>query len=317
MKNRNTAKSKKRNLYHVSKWLWAIFRTVLIIGLGFMIIQPVIMQLSSSFKSISDLYDGSVYLIPKNPTLYNYRRVWEYLEYPLRFVNSLLYCGGCSLLQLASCTLVAYGLARFKFKGRGIVMGMVIFTLIIPPQTVLLSLYLQFQYFSPLSIFTLGMSLKGINLIGTPWPLLILSATAVGFKNGLYIFMLRQHFKNLPKALEEAASIDGCGAFQTFFRVVLPGALPMMASILLFSFVWQWNDYFYTTILTPGMKIFTTVLSGTGSSIARMDGQVIGNMQNMLYDSAAFVLFIIPLIVLYLFTQKGFVQSIERSGLVG
>lgn len=278
MKNRNTAKSKKMNLYHVSKWLWAIFRTVLIIGLGFMIIQPVIMQLSSSFKSISDLYDGSVYLIPKNPTLYNYRRVWEYLEYPLRFVNSLLYCGGCSLLQLASCTLVAYGLARFKFKGRGIVMGMVIFTLIIPPQTVLLSLYLQFQYFSPLSIFTLGMSLKGINLIGTPWPLLILSATAVGFKNGLYIFMLRQHFKNLPKALEEAASIDGCGAFQTFFRVVLPGALPMMASILLFSFVWQWNDYFYTTILTPGMKIFTTVLSGTGSSIARMDGQVIGNM---------------------------------------
>ena len=260
MKNRNTAKSKKMNLYHVSKWLWAIFRTVLIIGLGFMIIQPVIMQLSSSFKSISDLYDGSVYLIPKNPTLYNYRRVWEYLEYPLRFVNSLLYCGGCSLLQLASCTLVAYGLARFKFKGRGIVMGMVIFTLIIPPQTVLLSLYLQFQYFSPLSIFTLGMSLKGINLIGTPWPLLILSATAVGFKNGLYIFMLRQHFKNLPKALEEAASIDGCGAFQTFFRVVLPGALPMMASILLFSFVWQWNDYFYTTILTPGMKIFTTVL---------------------------------------------------------
>jgi len=317
LKNRNTAKSKKMNLYHVSKWLWAIFRTVLIIGLGFMIIQPVIMQLSSSFKSISDLYDGSVYLIPKNPTLYNYRRVWEYLEYPLRFVNSLLYCGGCSLLQLASCTLVAYGLARFKFKGRGIVMGMVIFTLIIPPQTVLLSLYLQFQYFSPLSIFTLGMSLKGINLIGTPWPLLILSATAVGFKNGLYIFMLRQHFKNLPKALEEAASIDGCGAFQTFFRVVLPGALPMMASILLFSFVWQWNDYFYTTILTPGMKIFTTVLSGTGSSIARMDGQVIGNMQNMLYDSAAFVLFIIPLIVLYLFTQKGFVQSIERSGLVG
>ena len=317
MKNRNTAKSKKMNLYHVSKWLWAIFRTVLIIGLGFMIIQPVIMQLSSSFKSISDLYDGSVYLIPKNPTLYNYRRVWEYLEYPLRFVNSLLYCGGCALLQLASCTLVAYGLARFKFKGRGIVMGMVIFTLIIPPQTVLLSLYLQFQYFSPLSIFTLGMSLKGINLIGTPWPLLILSATAVGFKNGLYIFMLRQHFKNLPKALEEAASIDGCGAFQTFFRVVLPGALPMMASILLFSFVWQWNDYFYTTILTPGMKIFTTVLSGTGSSIARMDGQVIGNMQNMLYDSAAFVLFIIPLIVLYLFTQKGFVQSIERSGLVG
>ena len=161
------------------------------------------------------------------------------------------------------------------------------------------------------------MSLQGANLIGTPWPLLILSATAVGFKNGLYIFMLRQHFKNVPKELEEAASIDGCGAFQTFFRVILPGAKPMLSSILLFSFVWQWNDYFYTTTLTPGMKIFTTVISGVGHNIARGDGQVIGNMQNMLYDSAAFILFIIPLIVLYLFTQKGFVQSIERSGLVG
>jgi multiple sugar transport system permease protein len=216
-----------------------------------------------------------------------------------------------------SCTLVAYGVARFQFRGRGLVMAMVIFTLIIPPQTVLLSLFLQFQYFSPLSILSLGMSLKGVNMIGTPWPLILLSATAVGFKNGLYIFMLRQHFKNLPKELEEAANIDGCGAFRTFIQVILPGARPMLASILLFSFVWQWNDYFYTTILTPGMKIFTTVISGVGSNIARADGQVIGNMQNMLYDSATYILFIIPLVILYLFTQKSFVQSIERSGLVG
>ena len=282
-------------LYRTQKWVWSLFRAVLLIGLGFIILEPVIMQLSTSFKSISDLYDGSVYLVAKSPTVNNYRRVWEYLDYPVRFVNSLLYSLACSLLQLMSCTLVAYGISRFRFR----------------------SLYFQFQYFSPLSIFSLGMSLQGANLIGTPWPLLILSATAVGFKNGLYIFMLRQHFKNVPKELEEAASIDGCGAFQTFFRVILPGAKPMLSSILLFSFVWQWNDYFYTTTLTPGMKIFTTVISGVGHNIARGDGQVIGNMQNMLYDSAAFILFIIPLIVLYLFTQKGFVQSIERSGLVG
>lgn len=173
--------------------------------------------LSTSFKSISDLYDGSVYLVAKSPTVNNYRRVWEYLDYPVRFVNSLLYSLACSLLQLMSCTLVAYGISRFRFRGRNLILGMVIFTLVIPPQTVLLSLYFQFQYFSPLSIFSLGMSLQGANLIGTPWPLLILSATAVGFKNGLYIFMLRQHFKNVPKELEEAASIDGCGCFSDLF----------------------------------------------------------------------------------------------------
>ncbi len=308
---------KSFGLYRASHALWALFRTVLLIGLGFVVIQPVIMQLSTSFKSISDLYDGSVFLIPKAFTTYNYRRVLEYLDYPVRFLNSFLYSGACAVLQLASCTLVAYGIARFRFRGRNLVFAMVIFTLIVPPQTILLSLYLQFQYFSPLSLFTLGSTLSGIDLIGTPWPLLMLSATAVGFKNGLYIYMLRQHFKNLPAALEEAASIDGCGPFRTFFSVVLPGAMPMMASVLLFSFVWQWNDYFYTTTLTPGMKIFTTVINGAGSAIARMDGQVIGNMQNMLYDSASYILFIIPLIILYLFTQRTFVQSIERSGLVG
>ena len=233
-------------LYRTQKWVWSLFRAVLLIGLGFIILEPVIMQLSTSFKSISDLYDGSVYLVAKSPTVNNYRRVWEYLDYPVRFVNSLLYSLACSLLQLMSCTLVAYGISRFRFRGRNLILGMVIFTLVIPPQTVLLSLYFQFQYFSPLSIFSLGMSLQGANLIGTPRPLLILSATAVGFKNGLYIFMLRQHFKNVPKELEEAASIDGCGAFQTFFRVILPGAKPMLSSILLFSFVWQWNDYFYS-----------------------------------------------------------------------
>ena len=89
-------------LYRTQKWVWSLFRAVLLIGLGFIILEPVIMQLSTSFKSISDLYDGSVYLVAKSPTVNNYRRVWEYLDYPVRFVNSLLYSLACSLLQLMS-----------------------------------------------------------------------------------------------------------------------------------------------------------------------------------------------------------------------
>lgn len=301
----------------IVSFIWNLFRYVLFAGLAFVILQPLIVKLSSSFKSIYDLYDSTVIFFPKQSTLYNYERVIEYYEYGKRFIKSVLLCGISGLLQTVSCTLVAYGLARFKFKGNKLVFGMAIFTMIIPTQTVLLPLFLQFKYFSPVTFFTLGFNLQGADLIGTPIPLLLLSCTANAFKNGLYIFMLRQYFKNLPVALEEAAYIDGCNRFTTFWHIMLPGARTMMVTVFLFSFVWQWNDYFYSMILMPGMDIFTTVFSKVGEAITRSDGAMRDTMQMMLYDSAAMILHIIPLIVLYIFTQKFFVQSIERSGLVG
>lgn len=301
----------------IPKILWSIFRFVLFIGLAFIILQPLIIKFSSSFKGIIDMYDSSVFLFPKHPTVYNYERVFDYYNYPLRFLNSVLLCVIVGILQATSCTLTAYGLARFRYRGCNLVFGMAIFSMIIPTQTVLLPLFLQFEYFSPITFFTLGFQLEGISLIGTPIPLILLSLTASGFKNGLYIFMLRQYFKNLPTALEEAAYIDGCNRLTTFLRIMLPGAVPMIVTIFLFAFVWQWNDYFYSMILMPGMNIFTTVFSRVGEAITRGDGALFDSMQIMLYDSAAMVLHIIPLIVLYAFTQKFFVQSIERSGLVG
>ena len=311
---------KRRKAWNVSRLSqlgWGIFRIVLIIGLAFIIIEPLIIKVVTSFKSIKDLYDTSVFLIPKYPTLYNYKRVLDYMDYGREFFYSVLYCSLCALLQVASCTLVAYGIARFKFRGRNLIFGMAIFTLVIPPQTVLLSLFMQFKYFSLLSIFTLGLSTAGVNLIGTPVPMLLLSATAVAFKNGLYIFMMRQYFKNVPVSLEEAAYIDGCGPYRCFGKIILPGAKAMVVTIFLFAFVWQWTDYFYTTVLTPGLPVFSAKMASLGGSIAIGDGQILNNMQIMLYDSAGLIVFIVPLIILFLFTQKFFVQSIERSGLVG
>ncbi|NCU25228.1 carbohydrate ABC transporter permease [Candidatus Nomurabacteria bacterium] len=308
---------KKINAHVLSSYVWIIFRTVLFAGLAFIIIQPLLIKLSTSFKNVTDLYDASVFLIPKNFTLYNYQRIISFFNYPARFMNSVMFGAACSMLQIMSCTMVAYGISRFKFRGRGLILGMAVFTMVIPPQATLLSLFLQFKFFGPVTIFTLGTTLKGADLIGSPLPMILLSVFAVGFKNGLYIFMMRQYFKNLPKELEEAAYIDGCGKFRTFITIMLPGALSMLGAIFLFAFVWQWNDYYYTMTLTPGMNIFTTILPRIGDVIAFSDGILVGNMQNMLYDSAAMIMHIVPLLILYLFTQKIFVQSIERSGLVG
>ena len=294
-------------------YIWKLMRFVLLVGLSFMILYPVFVKFSASLKSTADMMDSTVVFIPKNPTLQNYKIVLNSVNYALPLLMTVLFCLVQSLLQLASCSLVAYGIARFKFKGHKLLFGMAVLTLIIPPQIILLPLYIRFHFFGITNIFQFSGIFSGVDLINTYWPFLLLSGTALGFKNGLYIYLLRQHFKNMPMALEEAAYIDGCGPFRTFLRIMLPGSVPMLVTVFLFSFVWQWNDTVYSGIFFPEIPtlanklygmVFTTMGAGT-------------TLMSAVLESPKFFLLITPIVILYLFTQKLFVQSISRSGIVG
>ena len=294
-------------------YIWKLMRFVLLVGLSFMILYPVFVKFSASLKSTADMMDSTVVFIPKNPTLQNYKIVLNSVNYALTLLMTVLFCLVQSLLQLASCSLVAYGIARFKFKGHKLLFGMAVLTLIIPPQIILLPLYIRFHFFGITNIFQFSGIFSGVDLINTYWPFLLLSGTALGFKNGLYIYLLRQHFKNMPMALEEAAYIDGCGPFRTFLRIMLPGSVPMLVTVFLFSFVWQWNDPVYSGIFFPEIPtlanklygmVFTTMGAGT-------------TLMSAVLESPKFFLLITPIVILYLFTQKLFVQSISRSGIVG
>lgn len=294
-------------------YIWKLMRFVLLVGLSFMILYPVFVIFSASLKSTADMMDSTVVFIPKNPTLQNYKIVLNSVNYALTLLMTVLFCLVQSLLQLASCSLVAYGIARFKFKGHKLLFGMAVLTLIIPPQIILLPLYIRFHFFGITNIFQFSGIFSGVDLINTYWPFLLLSGTALGFKNGLYIYLLRQHFKNMPMALEEAAYIDGCGPFRTFLRIMLPGSVPMLVTVFLFSFVWQWNDTVYSGIFFPEIPtlanklygmVFTTMGAGT-------------TLMSAVLESPKFFLLITPIVILYLFTQKLFVQSISRSGIVG
>lgn len=294
-------------------YIWKLMRFVLLVGLSFMILYPVFVKFSASLKSTADMMDSTVVFIPKNPTLQNYKIVLNSVNYALTLLMTVLFCLIQSLLQLASCSLVAYGIARFKFKGHKLLFGMAVLTLIIPPQIILLPLYIRFHFFGITNIFQFSGIFSGVDLINTYWPFVLLSGTALGFKNGLYIYLLRQHFKNMPMALEEAAYIDGCGPFRTFLRIMLPGSVPMLVTVFLFSFVWQWNDTVYSGIFFPEIPtlanklygmVFTTMGAGT-------------TLMSAVLESPKFFLLITPIVILYLFTQKLFVQSISRSGIVG
>lgn len=317
------ARSKK-----VRGFLWAIIRSVLLIGLCWLIIYPMFVQLTTSLKTAQDVYDQTVIFIPRNITLSNYVAMWNHLHIPTLFINSVLSSLVLGTLQMASCTLVAYGLARFKFKGNSLVFFMVIATLIIPVQLMADTMKMRYSNFNPLTMFSMRpecfnassveSDIAGIKLVGG-WPILIaMSATCVMFKNGLFIFLLRQYFRNQPKELEEAAYIDGAGTFRTFWQVMLPSALPLMVTVFLFAFVWQYNDNWYLSMLYPNADVLSQKISGAAQGYVQ---NVLKQPNNSalveIYNGALLMMHVLPLVVLYVFCQRFFVESIERSGMVG
>ena len=331
-------KAKFLNLYFFQKVAWIIFRMVLLVGISYVVLFPFISKIAGSFMSPEDFVDVTVRLIPKNFTLDIYKAVLFELDYWEAFFNTLLISLLCGLLQTFVCCLIGYGLAKFRFKGNKLVMLLVILTMIVPHQTLQLSMFMHFRYFDILGILSFlsgGASigwmpdsvnelLAGIQIIklddyalsltNTYWPLAILSMTGLAFKNGLYIFMLRQFFTGVPDALEESAYIDGSGVFRTFFTIILPLSIPMMVTVFLFAFCWQWMDDFYTEMFftTSKISLMPDIVEIPTSLKTDYAGQ---NMYYTAIRNTCGLCIIMPLVILYSFGQNFLVQGIERSGL--
>ncbi|MBR7133618.1 MAG: carbohydrate ABC transporter permease [Clostridia bacterium] len=289
----------------------SILRFFFLFGISFVIIYPILSMICGSFMSVDDLVDITVKYFPKNFTFDNYVKAAKALNFPDTLITSVIIFGITSLLQAFSCTLVGYGLARFKFKLNGLIFICVIIQLLIPPDTIMLTRYIEFRYFD---LFGLGnlFGLDSINLTSTALPLYVLGITGTGLKNGLFIFMLRQYFKGLPKSLEEAAYVDGCNPFRAFVSIMLPCAKTMMVTIFLFSFVWLWTDM----TVAPTLTTSDILVNMTYMIKSTMEDNSGGLVTSLLKNSGV-VLIILPVVIVYLVCQKAFIQGIESSGITG
>ena len=335
----------------------SIIRALLLFGLCFMIIQPLLTRFSMGIMQEQDLYDSTIILLPRNVTLDNYRIVAELTDLKAigggwtfrALLNTLWVSVLSSLFQIVSTTLVAYGFARYTFRGKKLWFALVVALIIIPPQTIQSALYMNFANFDVLRIFTLfGVNADGLTfgqrimslfdgtgtglialLTGQTWNLrsnisayLIMCITCMGLKDGLYIYMMRQYFQGIPTSLEEAAYVDGCGTMHTFVKIMLPDALPTIASCFLFSFVWQWTDIFYARLFLPSsaISIYSTQMSSMVTRMGRYfsadasKAVVVPNGRQQQLISIAVLICSIPLIILYIFTQRTFVESLAMSG---
>lgn len=297
-----------------------VVRAVLLFGMCFLILQPIFNKISISFMAEQDLYDATIISVPVHFTTDNYRLSAELMNYGRTLISTLFAALTVALLQIAVCTLVGYGFARFDFPLKKLWFVCVIMIIIIPPQTVSTALYLHFRYFDIMGLFKL-LTGDTVNLRGSALPYYLMSATCMGLKNGLYIYMIRQFFRNIPKELEEAAYVDGCGTLKTFLRIMLPDATPILTSCFLFSFVWQWTDGFYSQTFLGNMDLLSIKLTRIGEQLSF-------HLQFVLHESAGAsigytnciiatgtLMVILPLLIIYLFAQKGFVESLSSSGI--
>lgn len=293
--------------------VFPIFRFIILFGLGFVILYPLIYMVSCAFRDRGDMNDPTIMWIPRHFTLDIMKETLDAMGFPNTLITTLFLNVGCSLVQVASCAVTGYGFARFKFKGQKLLFAVVIMMILVPPQVIALPLYSQFRYF--------GIGEFTVNLIDTPLTMYLPALTANGIRAGLMILIFRQFFKGLPREIEDAAYIDGCGPFRTFLQVMIPNASAAFLTVFLFSLVWYWNDYYVSATFFTDTRTISLMLRSLDTELKRkLFGTIsaeISPREQIVWKEAGCLISITPLLTVYVFLQKHFIEGIERSGIVG
>jgi len=256
---------------------------VLLLGAG-LILLPLVVVLLASFAPPGVT---SQLGLQSGWTLANYRDAWQRGEFLIAFANSTLVALVVTGLQIFASALAGYALARLKFRGRQALLLIVIATLVIPFQLLVIPIFLV---------------LKWGHLINTYGALIL--PTAV---NGFGIFLLRQYFQTIPIELEEAAALDGANRLQILWRVMLPLSRPALVTLFLFTFIGEWNDLFKPLVFTTKPELRTVQLA-----LAEFQEQYTNNWSLLM---AAVAITTIPVILLFLITQRQFIRGIASTGI--
>ncbi len=298
--------------------VWPIFRFLILFGLCFVILYPLIFMISTAFRPNDQMNDPSIVWIPKSLTLQNIKETWDVMKYGATVLNTIKLNLVASILQVITCAITGYGFARFNFKGKGFLFVIVVLMIIVPPQITTIPLYMQYSYFNPLGLVKLFTG-DTISLINSGLTMYLPALFANGLRAGLFILIFRQFFRGLPKELEDAAYLDGCGPLKTFIVVMVPNAASSFLTVFLFSVVWYWNDYYVSSSFFNQNDTVALMLKNLTATLQSelFDNQTVGPRQMIVWLESGCILAITPILVMYVFLQKYFTEGIERSGLVG
>lgn len=289
------------NPHRIRRLFYQLMTFLLLLDVAFIFLLPVFRLTSSALMNQLDQHDPTVVWLPHQIAWDNFTRSIQALDYWKALKNTFLVAFAAAALQTFSAALVGYGFARLKFPGRDLLFALVLFSLIVPPQSIIIQLFVLYSK---------------LNWLDTYLPFLVPSGMGMGLRGALFIFIFRQFFKNMPFELEDAAYIDGAGPLRVFFSIMLPLAQPAMLVVFLFSFVWHWNDNFEPSIyLTHPENFFLNQHLATLEATMRALKMLMSGNTGVIM--AASLLTFLPLLIIYFFARRYFIESIERTGLVG
>ena len=302
-----------------------IVKFLFLAGMCYLFLFPIIYLVVSAIQDPATANDPTIIWVPKQLAWTNFKNAFEQLDYIRAFGLTFFVTFFGILATLASCSMAGYGFARFNFFEKNIAFILVVVLIIIPPQTTTIPTFINFRFFDMFGILTLfekmGIGKGYWQLTGSPISMILPALFSSGIRSDLTIYIFRQFFLGQPKELEEAAKIDGCGAFGTYLRVMLPLSSPAIITVSVLSAVWYWNDTFYTSIffnaeqrpIAAALDILRIALENDKD--AGQLGFSTFEAKGML--AAGALLCIIPIMIFYFIIQRKFTESIERSGIVG
>ncbi len=320
-------KINKRRAIKAGKLAWSLARGFLLFILSFVILYPLLKTISRAFMPFEQYSDPSIVWVPKSLTLVNIRAAAATMNYGQTILHTAILCLGCAVLQVASSACIGYGFGRFRFPCKGLLFGLVIITIVVPTSLVYIPMMMQYRFFDWFGVLRVVSwftgEFKPDNLLGEYWTFFLPSALGVGVRSGLFIYIFRQFFRNVPRELEEAAKIDGCGPWRTFLRVMVPNAGNSAITVFLFSVVWHWNETMMSNAFFPSNKTLAVTVDNISSSIDaavsagyyEAVGRNWASAQGMRYG--ALILFLIPMLLLYIVAQRYFIEGVESSGIKG
>jgi multiple sugar transport system permease protein len=285
-----------------------LFKTLiytLLISLGYIYLYPMLFMITNSLMSVSDIIDSSIRWIPSSLNWENYQLVWEAIDYPMALRDAVFLAGVPALSATVSSAIIGYGFARYQFPLKRVWMVLMIMTFIVPPQITMMPTFrLYAQY----------------GLLGSIQTFIYPAILGQGFNGAIYILIFYSFFRMIPKSLEESAQLDGATPWKVFTRIAIPLATPAIIIVFLFSFVWYYNETFLSGLFLRGSEFLTLPLRVEQFFINYTSLFPEGSQARELMQVAKLagnILAILPLLVLYFFTQRHFVESIDRSGITG
>lgn len=308
---------------HVNIAAVNILRYFMLLIIGYIVIYPMLYMVSNAVKSERAMLDITRVWLPKYLSFESFKRAFKFLDFPRAFKRTITLQVISALVEVFTCSMIAYGFARFKFRGKGLAMTVLIISLLIPTQMYSLPLSVNYRQLDILGIFGMinkftGIDLR-INVYATDFSFWLPSIFGVGIRAGMLIYIYMQFYTGLPFELEEAAYIDGAGLFRTYFNIALPSSSVIIVTASVLSVIWHWNEYFLSALCFNktdwplSVSLYnikeTLVQNGIWMKMSK------GAAETTVY--AACLLFIIIPLILYLFLQRKFVKSIDRVGITG